>query len=393
MLLLWAIDSLGGSGFAWLRCNRRRFPTKLNQVNTYDPTTAAFAEYASKEWDSDQWRAFGRDSGTGDILTSHPRLYRSLGFGDDDYPDAVQGVLPQVLQEASGPTLIERMAFVAEFVPSLPEWVSEHGSYRTKKRFRDQLTQNPRSIPKEWHESAHLLTTKPDATPPRPPVVTAGDSLPTVGNGRVRWLDPQVTRTTPRETTSSGDTSREVSAALPSSTGDTPPDNPALASPTGSQKPQAKDLSMPDSTVLPESIFIVHGRDTDAVNVVKLFVYDVTGIMPQILADRAGGGDTIIEKFEREAASSDYAIVLLTPDDEGHNKADGGDLQDRARQNVILELGYFFGKLGRSKVAVLNGGVEQPSDVHGLNYISYPSGQWKEELRRELRTAGFTIIG
>lgn len=159
------------------------------------------------------------------------------------------------------------------------------------------------------------------------------------------------------------------------------------------QKPATKELAAPDPAVVPESIFIVHGRDTDAVNIVKLFVYDVTGTMPQILADQAGGGDTIIEKFEREAAASDYAIVLLTPDDEGRNKADGGSFQDRARQNVILELGYFFGKLGRSKVAVLNGGVEQPSDVHGLNYISYPNGQWKEELRRELRKAGFSITG
>jgi predicted nucleotide-binding protein len=129
------------------------------------------------------------------------------------------------------------------------------------------------------------------------------------------------------------------------------------------------------------------------VNKVKVFIHSITGIMPQILADQPGGGDTIIEKFEREAETSDYAIVLLTADDEGRNKADGGDLKDRARQNVILELGYFFGKLGRSKVVVLNGGVEQPSDVHGLNYIAYPSQMWTEDLRRELRNAGFNPTG
>ena len=157
-------------------------------------------------------------------------------------------------------------------------------------------------------------------------------------------------------------------------------------------EPQSEEIAVPDPSITPKKIFIVHGRDTDAVNTVKLFVHSITDIMPQILADQPGSGDTIIEKFEREAETSDYAIVLLTADDEGRNKADGG-LKDRARQNVILELGHFFAKLGRSKVVVLNGGVEQPSDVHGLNYIAYPSQMWTEDLRRELRSAGFNLTG
>lgn len=141
-----------------------------------------------------------------------------------------------------------------------------------------------------------------------------------------------------------------------------------------------------------KQIFIVHGRDNVAVDKVKLFVHNVTKIMPKTLADTPGQGDTIIEKFERESASVAYAIVLLTADDEGRLRVDSGSnapaLQPRARQNVVLELGYFFGKLGRKKVTVLNAGVEQPSDVHGLQYISYPGPEWKEELRRELEAAG-----
>lgn len=159
----------------------------------------------------------------------------------------------------------------------------------------------------------------------------------------------------------------------------------------GAQAPQKKEAAVTDPNA-PQRIFIVHGRDTDAVNDVKVRVFNMTGIMPQILADQPGGGDTIIEKFEREANQSNYAIVLLTPDDEGRVKGSGGVLQARARQNVILELGYFFGKLGRKNVVVLNGDVEQPSDVHGLNYISYGKGTWTEELRAELRLAGFKLL-
>jgi predicted nucleotide-binding protein len=78
---------------------------------------------------------------------------------------------------------------------------------------------------------------------------------------------------------------------------------------------------------------------------------------------------------------------LLTQDDVGG--AQGQAQHPRARQNVILEMGYFFGKLGRDRVAVLNDGVEQPSDF-GLGYISY-SGNWKDELAKELTAAGFAV--
>lgn len=65
----------------------------------------------------------------------------------------------------------------------------------------------------------------------------------------------------------------------------------------------------------------------------------------------------------------------------------------RARQNVILELGYFIGKLGRSRVLVLQEGVEWPSDIAGVVYISVTRVNWMEELRSELREAGFPIVG
>lgn len=325
-------------------------------MTNFDPLVAAFSEYAAKKWDADNWREFGRSTGAADILSGHPRLYRSLGFGDDDYPDAAREVIPKVLTEVTGPSQGERMALVAEFAPDLIDWLSQHGTYRTKKRFAAHLAHNSADIPEEWADGSALLAGGFGSSRPR---------------GRVghKALDLQ-----------SEQPWRRLSTLAPRVT-------------IENEEPKNEEIAIPDPSVTPEKIFIVHGRDTDAVNQVKVFVHSITGIMPQILADQPGGGDTIIEKFEREAETSDYAIVLLTPDDEGRNKVDGGDLKARARQNVILELGYFFGKLGRSKVVVLNGGVEQPSDVHGLNYIAYPSHMWTEELRRELRNVGFSLTG
>lgn len=325
-------------------------------MTTFDPLVAAFSEYTAKKWDADNWREFGRSTGAADILSSHPRLYRSLSFGDDDYPDAVREVVPKVLTEATGTSQRERMALVAEFAPDLVEWLSEQGTYRTKKRFSAHLAHNSSDMPDEWAGAVLQLSNDVDS-PVRSTRDTDNTSAPEYEQLRRRLSAPD----------------RRVTIK--------------------NEEPQGEEIAIPDPSVTPEKIFIVHGRDTDAVNQIKVFVHSITGIMPQILADQPGGGDTIIEKFEREAETSDYAIVLLTADDEGRNKADGGDLLDRARQNVILELGYFFGKLGRSKVVVLNGGVEQPSDVHGLNYIAYPSHMWTEELRRELRNAGFNLTG
>lgn len=96
-----------------------------------------------------------------------------------------------------------------------------------------------------------------------------------------------------------------------------------------------------------------------------------------------------MEKFEAHGGAASYAVVLLTPDDVGGPT--GGTSQPRARQNVVFELGYFFGKLGRDRVAVLNQSVEKPSDVQGIVYIAYPDPAWQYKLAQELREAGFHI--
>ena len=56
------------------------------------------------------------------------------------------------------------------------------------------------------------------------------------------------------------------------------------------------------------------------------------------------------------------------------------------RQNVVLEMGFFYGRLGREHVAVLyEDGVELPSDTDGIAYIPIDgAGAWKSKLLREL---------
>ena len=136
-------------------------------------------------------------------------------------------------------------------------------------------------------------------------------------------------------------------------------------------------------------VFIVHGHD-DALKNAVARVVDRLGLESIILHEQPNKGRTIIEKF---LAYSDvgFAIVLLTPDDVGAKAGTPSDaMQPRARQNVILELGYFLGRLGRDRVAALYiPAVEMPSDYSGVLFVPYDDrGVWALHLAKEMKAAG-----
>lgn len=107
-----------------------------------------------------------------------------------------------------------------------------------------------------------------------------------------------------------------------------------------------------------------------------------------ILSEQANRGRTIIEKFENYSDVSG-AICLFTADDIGRAKKEPTD-NTRARQNVVLETGYFMGKLGRDHVVILaDDGIEMPSDLSGVVYTN--TENWKIDLLKELKAMGYTI--
>lgn len=137
-------------------------------------------------------------------------------------------------------------------------------------------------------------------------------------------------------------------------------------------------------------IFIVHGHNNEVkINVARTL--EKLGLNPIILHEQANAGKTIIEKFE-EHSNVGFAIILMTDDDLGKAKKDE-NLNHRARQNVILEMGYFIGKLGRNRVCPLyTNGVELPSDLYGLLYTEIDSAEnWKIKIAKELKAAGYDI--
>ncbi len=148
------------------------------------------------------------------------------------------------------------------------------------------------------------------------------------------------------------------------------------------------------NTIKNNKVFIVHGHE----NVMKLAVarsIEKLGFEAVILHEQPNEGRTIIEKFE---SSSDvgFAVVLLSPDDFGYSKDDKPENANlRSRQNVILELGYFLGKLGRNHVVALfmpQINFEMPSDFSGVLYIPFDdAGRWQFDLVKELKACGYTV--
>jgi predicted nucleotide-binding protein len=139
-----------------------------------------------------------------------------------------------------------------------------------------------------------------------------------------------------------------------------------------------------------DKVFIVHGHNDEMKLAVAGLVTQL-GLNPIILHEQPNKGKTIIEKFETLSEDISFAIVLLSADDE----MCGGKF--RARQNVVLELGYFIAKLGRENVVALynmsSSEVEIPSDITGILYEPYDNskGAWRLKIIQELKAAGFAV--
>ena len=150
-----------------------------------------------------------------------------------------------------------------------------------------------------------------------------------------------------------------------------------------------------------DKVFIVHGHG-ELIKVTVARTLEQPGLKPIILHEQEDYGNTIIEKFESNATDVGFAVVLLTADDLGVSKKDiekakseGKEPQpsERARQNVVFEMGYFMGKLDRAHVfLLLEDGVEKPGDLDGIVYTPIdPEGMWKVKLAKRLKAMGYKV--
>ena len=143
------------------------------------------------------------------------------------------------------------------------------------------------------------------------------------------------------------------------------------------------------------NVFVVYGHDEEAKTKLEAMLRR-WGLNPLILDQLPSGGQTIIEKLESVRSEANFAVVLATPDDEGHRSGHEEEKKYRARQNVVLELGMMLSILGRARVAILlkdQKNTERPSDIDGLIYIPFEDdvGDTKLILAKEINARGIKI--
>jgi predicted nucleotide-binding protein len=139
-------------------------------------------------------------------------------------------------------------------------------------------------------------------------------------------------------------------------------------------------------------IFLVHGHDEAVLQSAARFL-EKLDLSVTILREKPNQGRTIIEKF-MDYGEVGFAVILLTPDDRGGKISEPYEAQQpRARQNVILELVFFLGKIGRKRVCALyRQGVEIPSDYQGVAFVQLDdAGAWKLALAKEIKAAGIDV--
>lgn len=153
------------------------------------------------------------------------------------------------------------------------------------------------------------------------------------------------------------------------------------------------------------SCFVVHGHDEPALKELTDFLKEIQ-VSPIVLKDVEDSEESLLNRFFRVAGEARVAVVIVSPDDKGASRLQYDEpaigeksLRFRARQNVILELGFFYGKLGFQNVYVLLKepsekwpDFELPSDITGAVFKRMDkSGLWKVLLKKKMIELGLKL--
>src|SRR5207247_6328310 len=153
--------------------------------------------------------------------------------------------------------------------------------------------------------------------------------------------------------------------------------------------PQTAVTSQNLTRIVPQGsrVFIIHGHDTTNTLRLRTLLKERYGLTPVILSEQPSKGRSLIEKFESEARNISYAFALLTSDD---FISRAGQSYVQARPNVLFEIGWVYGRLGRDRVAILfQEGTSVPSDLDGILRIQFNKSieEKLKEIENELQAA------
>lgn len=140
----------------------------------------------------------------------------------------------------------------------------------------------------------------------------------------------------------------------------------------------------------PFTIFIGHGRNP-AWRELKDHLHDLHNYSVEHYERISTAGFNVWDRLEMMLRSSTMAVLVLT----GEDLAGDEKLALRARQNVIHELGLCQGRFGIHRaLALVEEGIDLPSNLGGVDFIPFGSGNIKETfglvlaaIRREFPNA------
>lgn len=120
-------------------------------------------------------------------------------------------------------------------------------------------------------------------------------------------------------------------------------------------------------------LLVIHGHDRMALlELQNLLLQRFPHVIPRVMAAEQIGTLGMAEKFERVSGDLLGAIALMTPDDKAVAINAPGKAAVRARQNVVMEIGWVWGKLGRQKCLLMKrGDIEVPSDLSGVDVLTF----------------------
>jgi predicted nucleotide-binding protein len=164
-------------------------------------------------------------------------------------------------------------------------------------------------------------------------------------------------------------------------------------SPTEKNTVSPIQQSMSDSDI-PRRVFVVCGSDGEMKQAVTNALTKLW-LVPVVMCEEPSQGRKIVERFQ-DYGDVGFAVVLLSPDDSLYVKDEPPTKRKlRPRQDVVFDLGFLIGKLGKNNVLVFIRecpNFEGPTDFEGMKVIAFDDqDSWKLALIRELTNCGYTV--
>jgi hypothetical protein len=155
--------------------------------------------------------------------------------------------------------------------------------------------------------------------------------------------------------------------------------------------PGSGSVSQGSRTPQTKKVFVIHGHDELNTRRLKELLRDSFQLEPVVILARAGMSRPLIDKFEDDASICSFAFALVTPDD---IVANHDEQYAQARSNVVFEIGWFVGRLGRQRIALLlKDGTSIHTDLHGVSRIQFRDNVEDKfvDIQRELKGAGLIL--